>query len=986
MMRILLTILFLLFGAVFLLQTPMAKQKIKEAILQAAKEEKIDLSIGSVQGEFPFECRLKDIKMQMGGQTLKIAQMKLRFALLPLFKKRIEISHLKVVGGHLGQLEFEAAGRGRYYAKTLFIDHLLIHGDKIHVRFNGAVRKDLLIQDAALSFTLADLALFPQAEGKIRGMGRIDHGVAHLQCTGEEIKLYDHPFARTTLLLDAVQSRAGWEGVISLDGGLADIPLQGKTQFYINTEECAFKELSFTHPELSVKGQGLFHFDTFHLQGSGSAHCTDLKLFSRFLPQARLEGGEAQMDLSFESLKKFSGHFEVKDLSSSKLFCKEFHLDADSEGGLVSEAKQIVYNEEIRVDEVKLSSHFECAPFPFLFFMKGQWRDPFELTTNGNIQKREEGLFVKIQELFGFAFKKPLSLTSPFSLTWDPDHFKMSHCAMDVGSGYFFSQIDLNRNSSLIKLHGESFPLQFLIPPPKHFTIDGTAAFDLELISWKESVQGTGTFTLKQARLQAVGAQEPIVAKGSLQMHVQNSLMQFHGEFKAKDEQYLQLFGSIPIAYSLSPFKFSFVRSQPFSMQLIAEGRSEQLINLINTGPHRISGPFSTRLFFSKTLDHPYLQGEVLMENGVYENDLLGIHLEKLNLQGRAVDQTIYIENLTAQDTKEGKLEGEGVVTLSKKEFFPFILRTHLQNLDTISFDVLVGKFNGDLILSGNGRGAIAKGDLTVADATFRIPDTLPKSYTELPITFINKPDTLIDNPKKHSSPLNLDIQLDAPRKAFVQGKGLNCELKGKLHVTGTYTDIRANGQLQMIKGEYLFAGKVFTLNEGEIVFHDKPTPSSYISLSGNCDLPEVNVTAILRGPLSSPQLSFQSTPHLSTSALLAQILFNKDISQISALQAIQLAQTVISLSTASSNDIFERIRRTLGIDRLNLISSDQDPNKISLQIGKALMRGVMLTFSQGTSNRNLSLEVALRKGLLFQAEINENTQGKFSLKWYYRY
>ena len=145
-------------------------------------------------------------------------------------------------------------------------------------------------------------------------------------------------------------------------------------------------------------------------------------------------------------------------------------------------------------------------------------------------------------------------------------------------------------------------------------------------------------------------------------------------------------------------------------------------------------------------------------------------------------------------------------------------------------------------------------------------------------------------------------------------------------------------------------------------------------------------MSALLRGPLSGPKLTFQSSPQLPVSSLLAQILFNKDFSEVSAVQALQVAQTVLSLSGGSAPDILERVRKTLGMDRLTLITSENDPGKISLQIGKYLMRGVLLTVSQGAESRKASVEVELKKGIHLQAEVNEDQQGKFSLKWHHHY
>ena len=235
--------------------------------------------------------------------------------------------------------------------------------------------------------------------------------------------------------------------------------------------------------------------------------------------------------------------------------------------------------------------------------------------------------------------------------------------------------------------------------------------------------------------------------------------------------------------------------------------------------------------------------------------------------------------------------------------------------------------------------------------------------------------------------PLYLDVNLDAKDNVFFEGRGLDSQWQGNLHVTGTHVDVHASGRLLLIKGEYLFAGTAFSLTEGEIIFNDKSSPGSYISINGNCALSDVDVIATLHGPLSAPTLTLQSLPQMPISSLLAHLLFNKDITEISAVQALQLAQAILSLSKSQAPDIMEKIRKTLGIDRLNIVSTAKnDRETISLQIGKYLMRGVLLTLSQGSENRNVSLEVQLRRGFMLQAQIGENERGKFSFKWHHHY
>jgi len=376
------------------------------------------------------------------------------------------------------------------------------------------------------------------------------------------------------------------------------------------------------------------------------------------------------------------------------------------------------------------------------------------------------------------------------------------------------------------------------------------------------------------------------------------------------------------------------------------------------------------------------------LQDGLYENYYTGTSLKRISAKGVADNKTVRLINLFASDGDGGTIRGEGNLSVKPLEQFPFTLKASIKDFDALSYDMLTGNCSGDLTISGNRLGAIAQGKLKVHDVKFRIPDQMPRIFPELPIRFINPPEKVIASKivPKTIFPLKLDLEIHVPQDGRIEGRGLNAELKGRVHLTGTTKEIITHGTLQLVAGEYIFSGKVFKLTQGEIIFNDKSIKNAYISLRGNCDLHEVNVTVMLEGALTSPKLSFQSSPQMPTSSLLAQILFNEDISEISAVQALQVAQTIISLSGNSGPDILEKIRRSIGIDRLTLVTSENDPGKISLQIGKYLMRGVLLTLSQGAESRNVSVEIDLTKGIKFQAEFNEEQQGKFSLKWHHHY
>jgi len=73
------------------------------------------------------------------------------------------------------------------------------------------------------------------------------------------------------------------------------------------------------------------------------------------------------------------------------------------------------------------------------------------------------------------------------------------------------------------------------------------------------------------------------------------------------------------------------------------------------------------------------------------------------------------------------------------------------------------------------------------------------------------------------------------------------------------------------------------------------------------------------------PSFAFTSDPSLPQDEVLSRILFQKPSGSLSPLQALQLAE--VAAQFAGGEDTFERLRRSLGVDRLDVgISASGSP------------------------------------------------------------
>ena len=75
------------------------------------------------------------------------------------------------------------------------------------------------------------------------------------------------------------------------------------------------------------------------------------------------------------------------------------------------------------------------------------------------------------------------------------------------------------------------------------------------------------------------------------------------------------------------------------------------------------------------------------------------------------------------------------------------------------------------------------------------------------------------------SSPFALDLKIDAPRRIFVRGRGLDAELGGAISVGGTTAAVLPTGGFNLVRGRLELLGKRFDLTEGSATMEGRFIP-----------------------------------------------------------------------------------------------------------------------------------------------------------------
>lgn len=365
----------------------------------------------------------------------------------------------------------------------------------------------------------------------------------------------------------------------------------------------------------------------------------------------------------------------------------------------------------------------------------------------------------------------------------------------------------------------------------------------------------------------------------------------------------------------------------PLSGGIRYNGPANVLWSLTGIADQQLTGPIGVAADFSGRLDRPLLTGVIRANSLGYVNETYGTRIRNIRLTGRFTNDRLEITDFTGQ-AGEGTISGRGSIGLSSASGYPIDVRATLNRARLARSDALGATATGTIQLTNSKvNGATISGDLRLPEVRYQIvrqgaaevavlegvrrkgsppPSTEPQAAPALPGLF------------------KLDLRLRADNQVFVSGMGLESEWAADLRVTGTSAAPQLVGRLDVVRGTYSFAGRRFDLDDtSHVTFEGGANPALDIRATG--DVSGTDITIVIGGRAQNPQISFSSTPQLPQDELLSRALFGESISNISAIQAVQLAAALNSLRGSGGGlNPLGKLRSVAGIDRLRILGADE--------------------------------------------------------------
>ena len=383
----------------------------------------------------------------------------------------------------------------------------------------------------------------------------------------------------------------------------------------------------------------------------------------------------------------------------------------------------------------------------------------------------------------------------------------------------------------------------------------------------------------------------------------------------------------------------------------------------------------------------PEVGGTLDLANGDLRDYTQGAHLSSVTAHLVVSRDSLRVESLTAR-AGPGQLSMSGTIGVLQPKL-PLSLRLTAKNAQPITSDILNVNFNADLKAEGNLQERLdLSGTIDLNRTVIGIPNALPP---EVAVLDVRRPGQAPPAPPQRKLVIGLDLRLHAPREILVQGRGLNAELGGNLHITGTTANPTVAGGFEMIRGTFSLASTQLKFTKGRVSFtgpglKGKIDPS--LDFTAQTTSTDATTTLHITGLADAPQFELSSTPPLPQDEILARLLFGESASQLTVLQVAQIGAALASLSGVGGGgpNPLARVQQKLGLDRLSVSSGagttapGGQSTGTTVEAGRYVSNRVFVGAKESTTGfSQVEVDVDLSKHLKLQTRVGNGsatTQG----------
>jgi translocation and assembly module TamB len=775
--------------------------------------------------------------------------------------------------------------------------------------------------------------------------------------------------------------------------------LRASAGFLFQEKQLSVKSLALEAPRTTVKGDIAVDLERKLVRGSLDGRSRDLSELGRFLGKPM--AGDVQIGAVFSP---------SKDVQNVKLQLKGSGLAAGGGRiGRITAAADIAdvfksprgkaeldvqgfSSEGLVVQSLSLKASGDGREATFDLSAGGKARQEFSIRAGAALTRPDASHRFQLRSLNGRFGEYPVRLVQPATLQIAPGRLSLDRLILRLDGGQIRASGRSSPDSVLIEADFEKLSAETaaLFGGPD---LNGSAAGTLRIEG--PPSRPSGRFSMDVSNIRAPGPALKDLPPVSLRLDVNldGSGLKMELELLDIPDESVKADVALPVRFSMQPFVFDLPPNGPIRGSLTTRARLETLAGMIPHEDHRLSGSLTGRLDLSGTVASPEIKGDVNVADGSYQNLAQGTVLKAIRLDLEADGRRLGIQRASATDGGRGEISAAGWIVLDPAQDFPLEVEISMSEATLVRRVDATGTVGGRLKLAGTAKKPSLSGSIEAGPADITLPRRMPPSVVDLEVTEINQPPERVQPAAAAADSstfsLAMDLKVISPGRIRIQGRGLESEWKADLRMIGPSDKLSITGSLDVVRGTFDFLEKRFTLREGAIRFYGSVPPSPFMDITAEARTKDLLVRLLVTGPVSDLGIRIESDPPLPQDEVLARLLFNRNLTDITPLQALKLANAMRAMTgRGSALDVMDRTRRVLGVERLELREAEEGKGGVAVGAGKYLTEDIYVDVEKGvgSSAGKISVQVEVTPNITLESQIGSDANTGVGVNWRYNY
>jgi translocation and assembly module TamB len=416
-------------------------------------------------------------------------------------------------------------------------------------------------------------------------------------------------------------------------------------------------------------------------------------------------------------------------------------------------------------------------------------------------------------------------------------------------------------------------------------------------------------------------------------------------------------------------------RASPMALRASGNTDLTLLDPFVAVEGRRIRGTLTLDLSIGGTPAAPRVNGAGKLANGEIQDYARGFRLQDIAATIAAEGTRIRLLQLTGRAGR-GTITGSGSVDLASPNM-PMDVTVEMNDARPITSDLITTTLSGNLKLAGHiGTLTTLAGQVQMTGGEINLPENFPPEVAVLNVRRRGQPP--VQPAPQSRVALNVAVRVTGP--IFVRGHGMDADMGGSIHVGGTIAAPMISGGFRMNRGTYSVAGQTLNFTTGRLGFDG-------IGLRGRLDPTldfvtqtvsgGVTATMTISGYASAPKIILSSSPSLPQDEVVAHLLFQQSVKQLTPLQLASIAQAVAAMGGIGGGfNPLATVRRTLGLDRLAVGSANSGntgtQSQTTVEAGRYVARNVYVGAKQNLSGgTQTQVQVDITRRLKAQATLS---------------